>query len=107
MKLHNIVTEQRNEKSLNIDQLSTLDLLKVINEEDRLVPLAVEKALPEIAAMVNKIVKAFQNGGRLVYVGAGTSGRIGILDASEIPPTLNLVNEIHINIPLKLAGYFI
>lgn len=67
--------------------MSVADLLKNINNEDKTVPFAVEKALPSIEALVNAIVNKMQHGGRLFYIGAGTSGRLGILDASEIPPT--------------------
>ncbi len=85
--LSHLLTESRNEKSQHIDTLSTLDMLKVINSEDQKVALAVEKVLPEIAEVVDAIQKAFAKGGRLIYLGAGTSGRLGILDASECPPT--------------------
>ncbi len=85
--LSHLLTESRNEKSQNIDTLSTLDMLKVINSEDQKVALAVEKVLPEIARVVEAIQSAFIKGGRLIYLGAGTSGRLGILDASECPPT--------------------
>lgn len=87
MNLQNILTEQRNPKTLNIDTLSSLEIVTAINQEDRLVPQAVEKILPQIAQMVDYIVTAFKKGGRLIYVGAGTSGRLGVLDASECPPT--------------------
>lgn len=80
-------TEQRNEASINIDRGTSLDIVTIINKEDKKVPLAVEKALPAVAAFVDKIVEAFKKGGRLVYIGAGTSGRLGVLDASECPPT--------------------
>lgn len=85
--LTTLVTESRNAVSENIDMLSTIDMLKVINQEDQKVPLAVEAIIPEIAKVVDLIANAFQSGGRLIYVGAGTSGRLGILDASECPPT--------------------
>ena len=80
-------TEQRNEASRDIDSKSALEIVTVINNEDKKVPGAVEKILPEIAALVDDIVAAFKKGGRLVYIGAGTSGRLGVLDASECPPT--------------------
>jgi N-acetylmuramic acid 6-phosphate etherase len=86
-QLENLTTEQRNPKSQNIDSLSTLDILKTINAEDNNVPAAVAKEIPYIAQAVELIIKVFKNGGRLLYFGAGTSGRIGILDASECPPT--------------------
>ncbi|MCC4238198.1 N-acetylmuramic acid 6-phosphate etherase [Vibrio anguillarum] len=82
-----LVTESRNPASADIDTLSTLEMLQVINHEDQLVALAVEKTLPQIAQAVDAITLAFQAGGRLIYMGAGTSGRLGILDASECPPT--------------------
>ncbi|MEX6226823.1 N-acetylmuramic acid 6-phosphate etherase [Providencia hangzhouensis] len=85
--LSKMVTESRNAASTHIDQLPTLQMLQVINNEDKQVPLAVEKVLPEIAQLVDKVADAFLNGGRLIYSGAGTSGRLGILDASECPPT--------------------
>ena len=96
--LSKMITEQRNPNSMNIDQLSALELVKVINQEDKQVPLAVEKCLPQIAQAVEKIVQAFQNGGRLVYIGAGTSGRLGVLDASECPPTYGVSPEMVVGI---------
>ncbi len=85
--LTTLVTESRNVASENIDMLSTIDMLKVINQEDQKVALAVEAIIPEIAKVVDLIAEAFQSGGRLIYTSAGTSGRLGILDASECPPT--------------------
>lgn len=82
-----LTTEQRNPKSMEIDAKSTADILKIINDEDKLVPLAVENELPYIEQAVEIIVHAFKNGGRLLYFGAGTSGRLGVVDASECPPT--------------------
>lgn len=82
-----LTTEQRNPNSMDIDARSTEEILKIINEEDKKVPLAVEKELPYIAQAVEVIVEALKNGGRLLYFGAGTSGRLGVVDASECPPT--------------------
>lgn len=96
--LSNLVTESRNHNSENIDTLSTFDMLKVINNEDKKVPLAVEKVLPEIAQLVDKVAIAFSQGGRLIYCGAGTSGRLGILDASECPPTYGTPHEMVIGL---------
>jgi N-acetylmuramic acid 6-phosphate etherase len=79
-------TEQRNTASADIDSRSSLEIVRIINSEDKKVPLAVERILPEIAALVDDIVAAFHKGGRLIYTGAGTSGRLGVLDASECPP---------------------
>ncbi|QNS14872.1 N-acetylmuramic acid 6-phosphate etherase [Mannheimia bovis] len=92
--LGQMITEQRNPNSMNIDELSALEIVQIINNEDKQVPIAVEKCLPQIALAVEKIVVAFQQGGRLVYVGAGTSGRLGVLDASECPPTYGVKPEM-------------
>lgn len=82
-----LLTEQRNPASENIDELGTLALVGLINREDARVPAAVKAVLPEIAAAVDLVTQAFALGGRLFYLGAGTSGRLGVLDASECPPT--------------------
>ncbi|ERT13824.1 N-acetylmuramic acid 6-phosphate etherase [Photorhabdus temperata] len=87
INLNSMVTESRNPASTCIDTLTTLEMLQIINDEDKKVALAVEQTLPQIAATVDKIAEAFRQGGRLIYIGAGTSGRLGILDASECPPT--------------------
>lgn len=89
-----LATEQRNPHSMEIDAASISGILKIINEEDKLVPLAVEKELPYIEQAVELIVKAFKSGGRLLYFGAGTSGRLGIVDASECPPTYGTPPEL-------------
>ncbi len=83
-------TESRNVRSANIDKLPIIEILRIINEEDKGVPFAIEKALPAITALIEDIVHAFNRGGRLVYIGAGTSGRLGVLDASECPPTFGV-----------------
>lgn len=88
------ITESDNENTGEIDKVSTLEAVRLINDEDKKVAEAVEKALPEIAASVDKIVERLQNGGRLFYVGTGTSGRLGVLDASEIPPTFGVSYEM-------------
>lgn len=88
------ITEQENPNTAKIDQVSTLEALSLINNEDKLVALAVEKILPEVALVIDKIVERLQNGGRLFYVGTGTSGRLGVLDASEIPPTYGVSYEL-------------
>lgn len=80
-------TEQRNPLSYRIDSKSTLEILDIINAEDKRVPFAVETAIPRIATIVDDVVASFNKGGRLFYIGAGTSGRLGVLDASECPPT--------------------
>lgn len=91
--LSSMITETRNPASGEIDQLPTLEMLRVINQEDQQVALAVSQLLPEITHAVDAIAAAFDKGGRLVYIGAGTSGRLGILDASECPPTYGVSAE--------------
>jgi len=93
-ELKNLVTEQRNPATMDIDSKSIPEILRIINSEDKKVPLAVEKEIPYIAQAVEIIVDAFKNGGRLIYIGAGTSGRLGVLDASECPPTFGTDPEM-------------
>ena len=85
--LSKLLTERRNANSANIDILTTEEMLTVINQEDQQVAHAITPYLPQIAQVVDKVAAALQAGGRLIYIGAGTSGRLGILDASECPPT--------------------
>lgn len=92
--LSTLITEQRNPNSMHVDSLSALEIVQLMNEEDKQVPLAIEKCLSQIAQAVECIVAAFQQGGRLVYIGAGTSGRLGVLDASECPPTFGVSPEM-------------
>jgi N-acetylmuramic acid 6-phosphate etherase len=91
-------TTEQSSKYEHLEQMSVADLLQNINNEDKTVPLAVEKALPQIESLVSKVVEKMKLGGRLFYIGAGTSGRLGIVDASECPPTFgvpfDLVNGI-------------
>ena len=86
----NAPTERTNERTKDIDLLSTLDILQVLNAEDRTVPEAVGRALPELASAVDLAVRALLSGGRVHYVGAGTSGRLAVLDAAELIPTYNV-----------------
>ncbi len=88
------VTEQENPNTKTIDRASTLEAVRMINNEDKLVALAVERILPEIAAAIDRIVDRLRTGGRLFYVGTGTSGRLGVLDASEIPPTYGVSYDL-------------
>ena len=87
MTLKNLETEQRNPRTMHIDSMNTLDMARTINLEDTVVTTAVETALPDIARLIDGICERLQNGGSLYYIGAGTSGRLGVLDASECPPT--------------------
>jgi N-acetylmuramic acid 6-phosphate etherase len=84
-----MITEKSNIRSENIDRKTTEEILKIMNEEDKSVPLAVEKEIKNIVKAVDEVIKSFKNGGRLIYIGAGTSGRLGVLDASECPPTFS------------------
>jgi len=90
MNLENLVTEKRNKSTYNLDEMSTVKLLETMNNEDALVARAVREKIPDIAKAVNAIVDSLQLGGRLIYIGAGTSGRIGLLDAVECPPTFGV-----------------
>lgn len=98
MQLENMVTEAINRTSFEIDRVSTLEMCRIINDEDKTVPQAVEAVLPEIAAAIDIIYEQVSHGGRLIYTGAGTSGRLGILDASECPPTYGVSSEVVIGI---------
>lgn len=86
-KLSSLMTERRNERTMNIDQLSTREIISLMNKEDQSVAKAVEDALPQVEVATEAVYEALKTGGRLLYVGAGTSGRLGIIDASECPPT--------------------
>lgn len=94
LNLSKLTTESRNQNTLNIDKVSTLEMVKMINEEDKKVANAIEIELPKIAEAIDGIVERMQKGGRLIYIGAGTSGRLGILDASECPPTYGVSEEL-------------
>ncbi|HTX38148.1 MAG TPA: N-acetylmuramic acid 6-phosphate etherase [Bryobacteraceae bacterium] len=92
--LENLLTEQSNPASAAIDTLPTEEVLRIVNTEDRQVALAVEREIPAIARAVDAITAAFARGGHLFYIGAGTSGRLGVLDASECPPTFSVPPEM-------------
>ena len=94
VKLDRLTTESRNKNTLNIDKVSTLEMVKIINNEDKKVAIAVENELPQISEAIDGIVERINRGGRLIYIGAGTSGRLGILDASECPPTYGVSEEL-------------
>ncbi len=97
-ELDRLVSEERNPRTMDIDLLSSLAIVRRINDEDHLVPTAVEQVLPQVAQAVDKIVDAFRVGGRLIYLGAGTSGRLGVLDASECPPTFSVPEGVVIGL---------
>lgn len=91
-------TTEQSSKYEHLEQMSVHDLLTNINNEDKSVPLAIEKALPQIETLVTKVVEQMKKGGRLFYIGAGTSGRLGIVDASECPPTFGVPFDLVIGI---------
>ncbi|MBO3763029.1 MAG: N-acetylmuramic acid 6-phosphate etherase [Thermoproteota archaeon] len=101
-ELLELTTESRNLRSMNIDRVSIEEILKIINEEDKLVPLAVEKEIPNIAKAVRFVIDSFKKNGRLIYVGTGTSGRLGVLDAAECPPTFGVSSDMVVGI---IAGF--
>jgi N-acetylmuramic acid 6-phosphate etherase len=90
MNLGALVSETRNPATMGLDEMSTLEMVSCFNQEDRKVPEAIEKVLPAIAQAVDLAAAALKAGGRLIYLGAGTSGRLGVLDASECPPTFGV-----------------
>ncbi|GEA50639.1 N-acetylmuramic acid 6-phosphate etherase 2 [Vibrio inusitatus NBRC 102082] len=96
--LSKLVSENRNPETMNIDTLSYLDIVEKMNQADAEVPKAIQKELPYIAKAVEHICEAFQQSGRLIYLGAGTSGRLGVLDASECPPTFSVDDTVVIGL---------
>lgn len=94
VKIDHLKTESRNPKTLNLDIMSTMDLLQIMNEEDQKVVATVKEALPQIEKAIQLVIQAFNNNGRLIYMGAGTSGRLGILDAVECVPTFSTTDEV-------------
>lgn len=100
-KLSLLTTEESNPKSTRLDEMSINEVLNTMNEEDQTIAFAVQQMIPYIGQVVEKVVRAFKNGGRLIYVGAGTSGRIGVLDAVECPPTFSTSPEL---VQAVLAG---
>ena len=93
-----IKTTEQDSKYNHLEKMSVSNLLSNINNEDKTVPLAVGESLPQIAALTEQIIKKLKNGGRLFYIGAGTSGRLGVVDASECPPTFGVSYELVIGI---------
>ena len=94
MKLDKLTTETRNEASMALDQMSVQEAIALMNQEDRRVPEAIEQVLPQIEAAIKLIVKSFKQDSRLIYMGAGTSGRLGVLDAAECVPTFSTPPEM-------------
>lgn len=94
MNLEKLTTERRNQDTMNLDELTVKEALKKMNQEDQKVAVAVKEALPQIEAVTKLIINAFNAGGRLIYMGAGTSGRLGVLDAAECVPTFGVEPEM-------------
>ncbi|WP_221567704.1 N-acetylmuramic acid 6-phosphate etherase [Alkalihalobacillus sp. TS-13] len=90
----NMLTEQRNKESEKLDTFSVQEIIQVVNREDKTVADSVERSIPQITKAIEKIVEVMERGGRLYYIGAGTSGRLGILDASECPPTFGVADDL-------------
>lgn len=98
MQLDKLTTERRNPNTINLDQMSVKEVLQKMNEEDQKVPEVIKEVLPQIEKAVNKIIESFNNDGRLIYMGAGTSGRLGVLDAAECVPTFGVSPEMVIGL---------
>lgn len=96
--IKNITTESRNQNTLKIDQASSFEIARLLNQEDQTVPRAIAKELDVIANAIDQGYHTIKNGGRIIYIGAGTSGRLGVLDASEMPPTFNIDKGIIVGI---------
>ena len=94
INLTSMTTEARNPATLNLDSMSSLDIVSAMNREDAKVPIAISKVLPEIAKAVDWCTLSLESGGRIIYIGAGTSGRLGVLDAAECPPTFGVPSEL-------------
>ena len=94
LNLKNMSTETRNQNTMNLDIMSPLEVVTVMNQEDAKVPAAITPALPNIAQCVTWAIESIENGGRIIYMGAGTSGRLGVLDAVECPPTFGVAPEV-------------
>ena len=102
-----LTTESRNKETMQIDTASPIDILRIMNEQDQLVALAVKEVLPEVEAAVQFVFESFKNGGRLIYLGAGTSGRLGVLDAVECPPTFSTEPEMVVGLMAGGEGAFL
>lgn len=98
IELDKITTELRNKNSLNIDKMNSSEIIKIINSEDKTIAYSIEKELDSIAMVIDQAYSAIENGGRIIYIGAGTSGRLGVLDASEMPPTFGVDKNLFIGV---------
>lgn len=107
INLQTIVTEHRNENTINLDQMSSLEIITEMNREDALIASAIQPHLPNISKVIEYCIGAIQQGGRIIYMGAGTSGRLGVLDAAECPPTFGVSADLVVGLIAGGEGAFI
>ena len=88
--MNHLTTETRNIQTMHLDEMNLSDALKTMNQEDQFVPKAIEPVIPNLTKVIESAIQRFNNGGRIIYIGAGTSGRLGVLDAAECVPTFNV-----------------
>ena len=106
LNLRAMTTESRNENTMDMDQTTPLEIVTAMNREDERIPLAIRPALPNIARCAELAMEAIQSGCRIVYMGAGTSGRLGVLDAVECPPTFSVSPETVVGVVASGAAAF-
>ena len=107
INLQTIATEHRNENTINLDQMSSLEIITEMNREDALIASAIQPHLPNISKVIEYCIGAIQQGGRIIYMGAGTSGRLGVLDAAECPPTFGVSADLVVGLIAGGEGAFI
>ena len=107
INLQTIATEHRNENTMNLDQMSSLEIITEMNREDALIASAIQPHLPNISKIIEYCIKAISQGGRIIYMGAGTSGRLGVLDAAECPPTFGVSPDVVVGLIAGGEGAFI
>ena len=107
INLQTIATENRNENTINLDQMSSLEIITEMNREDALIAFAIQPHLPNISKVIEYCIGAIQQGGRIIYMGAGTSGRLGVLDAAECPPTFGVSADLVVGLIAGGEGAFI
>jgi len=107
INLQTIATEHRNENTMNLDQMSSLEIITEMNREDAFIASAIQPHLPNISKVIEYCIKAISQGGRIIYMGAGTSGRLGVLDAAECPPTFGVSPDVVVGLIAGGEGAFI
>ena len=107
INLQTIATEHRNENTMNLDQMSSLEIITEMNREDALIASSIQPHLPNIAKIIKYCIEAISKGGRIIYMGAGTSGRLGVLDAAECPPTFGVSPDVVVGLIAGGEGAFI